>query len=103
MVIVRISKKSCLLIWRLICDRLLLSYNLKVRHNKGKTMTEKRKREIISLRMSKSEYDQVDALLVKMTLTKNEPLTRADLLREAINQKAVEVTGQEIFTEKAAQ
>ena len=63
-------------------------------------MEQNKKREIISLRMSKSEYEQVDALLVRMTTAKNEPLTRADVLREALNEISVQVTGQPIFPTK---
>ncbi len=65
------------------------------------TMEQNKKREIISLRMSEIEYEQVNALLVELTTAKRMPMTRADLLREALNLKAVQVTGKQIFTEVA--
>lgn len=64
-------------------------------------MEQNKKREIISLRMSEAEYEQINALLVQMTTAKRMPMTRADLMREALNLKAVQVTGREIFTEAA--
>ena len=74
-----------------------------VRHDNAKvyTMEQNKKREIISLRMSEIEYEQVNALLVELTTAKRMPMTRADLLRDALNLKAVQVTGKQIFTEAA--
>lgn len=60
-------------------------------------MEQNKKREIISLRMSEAEYEQVNALLVELTSTKKVPMTRADLLRDALNMKAAEVMGKRIF------
>ena len=66
-------------------------------------MTKQQKeRKFIGLPVTPDEYDAVNRLLVAETSAKEVPLTRADIFRDALNLKSMQVTGQEIFTEKQA-
>lgn len=61
------------------------------------TEKEKDKRRFVSLPVSQEEYQALVALVVAETASKKAPVTKAELMREALNMKSEEVTGKRIF------
>ncbi len=59
--------------------------------------TEKETRRFVSLPVTPDEYDALTALVVDLTATNRVPVTRAAVIRQALNKTAIEVQGKPIF------
>ena len=57
----------------------------------------KQERKFLGLPVTPDEFDMIDALLVAEVRTKNVPVTKADLFRDALNTKAMQLIGKRIF------
>lgn len=63
----------------------------------------KKERKYLTLPVTPDEFEKMNLLVVEVTKAKNAPIERTDVMRAALNLKSMQVMGQEIFTEKAAQ
>lgn len=60
-------------------------------------MEQAKKRKFVTLPMDEAEFEALQCLVVKETVAKNTPTTRAEIMRDALNLKAVQITGRKIF------
>jgi hypothetical protein len=61
----------------------------------------KKERKFLTLPVTPDEFEKMNRLVVEVTKAKNVPTERTDVMRAAINLKALQVMGIEIFTEAA--